>query len=321
MQTIFIISIFSLVLTIASSIISGGMSSSQQVTKQDIKDTKTFFESIAKVVNNDVTMEYFHANPNNSTTPEHYINNLSEVKRLSSGRSANPATDAWGQVIKGSIITEYQWLMNDENKVSVPVTGFLFVSGGPDRIIQTVIPTTLTTVAQLNTVVVPTDAFGKPKNDDIVYNFDNRAIQTQLLDAMRARMNRIGIASLKELQVRMSDYRQLKLKQYQDAIAAGNEGDLTLLDTANDSGAPRFLTLDDSATGLDNRRKLGVDEDFGVLEDALGSGGHFDVTAEQATGNGTPLVITVLNDGTRPTPWGKVPSAFKFQIKVALTSS
>lgn len=323
MQTIFIISIFSLIMTVISGIISMGTSNTAQLTEQRVVETKQFFQSIAKVALNDITMEYMHGNPNGSTTPEAYISNLSEVKRLSSGRLTNPALDAWGQTIQGAIITEYQSLTtstDSNNKVVVPVTGYLLVSGGPDRIIQTVIPP-ITNVGQIYSVVVPTNATGVPQNDDIIYSFDNRNIQQQILASIKARLNRIGTAALKELQVRISSYRQAKLTAYQAQVAAGQEGNLNLLDLSTDASAPRFLALDDTAQGLINRRQLGVDEEFEILEREIGSGGRFVLSAPQPGSATAPLVIGVANASNKKTPWGTTANPFKFQIKVSITSS
>lgn len=323
MQTIFIISIFSLIMTVISAIISMGSSNTAQLTDQRIEETRQFFENISRVALNDITMEYMHGNPNGATTPESFIKNLSEIKRLSSGRLTNPALDAWGQEIQGAVLTEYQSLTastDPENRVIVPVTGYLLVSGGPDRVIQTTI-TSPTNVAQIYSVVVPTNSVGVPQNDDIIYAFDNRTVQQQILESIKARMNRIGTAALKELQVRISDYRQTKLATYQQQVASGQQGDLTLLDITNDTAAPKFLALDNSNQGKDNRRLLGVDEEFAMLEREIGTGGQFVLSAAQPSSTMAPLVIGITNDPAKPTPWGRPANQFRFQIKVSISSS
>jgi hypothetical protein len=108
MPTIFILGLFSLVISIMAAMISNGTSNVAVLTKQRVTETHEFFENIAKVAVDDITNTYYHANPKGATTPAQYIQGLSEMKRLSSGRLADPTLDAWGSPIQGRIVTEYQ---------------------------------------------------------------------------------------------------------------------------------------------------------------------------------------------------------------------
>lgn len=321
MQAIFIISIFSLVLTIMASIISSGTSNTAQLTKQRIEETHAFFEKVAKVTLNDITLNQMMANPANATNPADFIKGMSQLSLLSSGRMGDPSLDAWGKPIQGVIFTEYQSLTNNsDSRVTVPVTGIVLVSGGPDGIVQTPIKP-VTSLSGIYGIVVPTGATGAPANDDIIYAFDNSTMQQQALDGLKAHMERIGSAALRELQTRVGAYRQVKLAQYQSDIAKGKDVNISNLDISTDPNAPRFLALDNTQTGLNNRRQLGVDEDFSVIEETLPNGGQLVLNAPTPVNATDPLVITVTNSSNNPTPWGTKAVPLQYVIKVSPKAS
>lgn len=321
MQAIFFISIFSLMLTVVASLISSGTSSSAHLTADRIDETKQFFAQVANVTLNDVTLTNLKGNPNNATNPADFIRNLSQLRLLSNGRLADPALDAWGHPIQGAIFTEYHVLTSGSDLVSVPVTGYVLVSGGPDGIVQTPIPAIITSLSALYGITVPTTPTGAPANDDIVFSFDNSEVQNQALTSLKSHMERIGSAALKELQVRTTAYRLTKLQQYQADIAAGKDVNVSSIDIGSDPNAPRFLALDNSVTGLNNRRQLGVDADFNYVERVLPDSSHFVLGAPVPLSATDPLVITIVNDANHPTPWGKPANTLKYSISVANTPS
>lgn len=315
MQTIMIIAIFSMVIAIMGSMISNGTSNSKQLVQDRVTETRQFFDSVAKVVRSEITPDYFEGNPNGATTPADYIKGLQQLKLLSTGRMSDPSLDAWGRPIDGRIFTSYQSLTSStdsRNKVLVPVTGFLFVSSGPDGILQTTIPT-ITNLSGIYGVVAA--------GDDIVYSFDNRRAQEDMLKSIDARMQRIGTAALKELQSRVAPYRQAKLAAYQAQVANGKDVSIDTLDITHDVNAPTFIDLGSTSQGLDNRLKLGVDEEFTILEARTPTNKQMALTTEVPATLSDPLVIEIKNNANRPTPWGNPASGFVYTVYVSAVTS
>ncbi len=308
MQAVFFITLITTVIAIMSAIISGGSSNSAQLKASYIAETRDYFEAMAKVVLNDITRQNMHANPKDYTDVAEYVRNMPQLKQLSPGRTEDAASDAWGRPLQGRIYTVYETLQASGGiNVTVPVTAMAFVSAGPDGVMQTTLPT----VTQLNQV---TGISAPAGSDDIVLTFHNRRAQEDLFASTQASLRRIGSAAVKELQGRLADHRQKRLKVYQQDISAGKPVNIDMLDVTQDVDAPRFLKLDDSEQGLANRRSLGVDGDFNTLERTV-NGGRMEVIAAAPASLAAPLVLRIRNTGS-PTPWGKPANSFNYQIEV-----
>ncbi len=308
MQAIFFLSLISMIMAIMASMIAGGSSGASQLTADRVVETREFFKGMSKVVLSDITHEYLNANPQGYTDIGDYIRNYQQLRQLAPGRYENPATDAWGRPLEGRIFTVYESLQSSGNiRVVVPVTAIAFVSAGPDGEFQTVLPT----VTMLSQVIGMQPPAG---SDDIVLTFHNRRAQEEQFAAMQASLRRIATASVKELQTRVSDYRQQKLKEYQDQVTGGVVADIDNIDITNDPAAPRFLPLTNTAQGLANRRALGIDGEFATLERKI-NGGSMEVTSSAPALLSEPLTLRLVN-GSTPTSWGNPRNSFNYQIEV-----
>ncbi|TKW60933.1 MAG: hypothetical protein DI628_08590 [Blastochloris viridis] len=311
----FIFSLFTFVLALMGSIISFGSKDAAILTDERIKETGRFFEAMAQVIKTDVTQKYLTANPNNHVTIANYITGLPEVAAMSAGLYNDVGVDAWGKPLQGAIVTEYQLITasaDANSAVSVPVTAIAFVSSGPDGVLQTVMPLNPTTINQVRNIVAPSDAAGRPTSDDIVYTFDNREDQMRQLQTLHAHMERIGTASLKEYQYRVSDFRAALIKQYETDVALGKAVAAPDMNLANQPNPPKMLSLDSSA----NRYKLGVDEDIAILERTLASGRRMVLSAVTPATATAPLVLTLTNSSSSPTPWGTSSRPFRYVVRV-----
>ncbi len=315
MQAMFIFSLFTFVLALMGSIITFGSKNAEILTDERIKETGRFFEAMAQVVKNDVTQKYLTANPNNHVTIPNYITGLPEVAAMSAGLYSSVGVDAWGKPLQGAIVTQYQLITasaDANSTVSVPVTAIAFVSGGPDGEVQTVIPANPTTIGAVRNIVVPTNAAGQPTSDDIVYTFDNREDQMRLLQTIHGHMERIGTASLKEYQYRVTDFRSKLITKYEQDVALGKAVAAPDMDLSNHSNAPKMLSLETDT----NRYALGVDEDISVLQRRLASGRYMDLSAATPTSANAPLILTLTNNPTNPTPWGTSTAPFRYIVRV-----
>jgi hypothetical protein len=315
MQAMFIFSLFTFVLALMGSIMTSGSKSSEILTEERIKETGRFFEAMAQVIKTDVTQKYLTANPNNHSTIPNYITGLPEVAAMSAGLYSSVGIDAWGKPLQGAIVTQYQLITasaDANSTVSVPVTAIAFVSSGPDGELQTVIPTNPTTINAVRNIVVPTDSSGKPTSDDIVYTFDNREDQMRLLQTIHSHMERIGTASLKEYQYRVTDFRANLIKEYETNVSLGKAVAAPDMDLSTYANPPKMLSLETDA----NRYALGVDEDMAVLQRELASGRNMVLNAAAPTGANAPLILTLTNSTTKPTPWGTSSAPFRYIVRV-----
>ncbi|RYG61746.1 MAG: hypothetical protein EON60_02370 [Alphaproteobacteria bacterium] len=272
-----------------------GMSSSSAKLNADFKvETQTYLEAVRTVVTSDITPEFMHANPSNYTTLATYLRGMPQLKQLASSRTGDAATDAWGRQLRGAIFTANEAL---QANVFAPVTGIAMVSAGPDGVFQTTVPN-VTQLSQITGISAPSSS------DDIVITFNNRRAQEDVFASMQAAMRRIGTAAVKELQGRLSAHREKQLAAYQKAITEGKSPDINMLDVSKDSTAPTFKKLDSTTAGLANRRALGVDGDFDVLQRTV-RGGSMEVVATAPATAADPLILKLQNT-KKATPWSKV---------------
>ena len=314
MQALFLISLFTFVIALMISFITSGTFSAAQLTQQRFDDTRRYFEAMAQVIRAEVTQENMHANPGTYATIPEYIRNMPSVAAMSSGLYGDAATDAWGNELTGAMITRYLMLSApaDPNQaLSVPVTAFAFVSGGPDGQVQTVLPSAPTQLSDVINIAAPTDAQGLPTTDDIVYTFDNRREMTQLVDNIKSHASHVGITALKKFQADMSLYRDQQLAAYRAAIVAGQTVSPPSLNSSSDPNAPRLAAVNDSAS----QAALGVFEDVEAIQRALPAGGRLVFSSNTPDMASPNLEITVRNHPTSPTPLGPG-SAFRYMLLI-----
>lgn len=313
MQAALLVAIFTLLFAVMASLVSNNPNSSQ-LKANWIAQTKGYFKSIDLVVNNKITPTYWQANPNNITTVADYIRNTNSLTQLSPSAMTDKALDPWKSVIQGVILTRTMPEFADPTtgaRVLAPVTGFLLVSPGPDRTLQTTIPTITagTTLAVLQGVTAA--------GDDIVYTFTDEAAQIDQLKRMRAHLDRIGAAALQDHQQQLATYRTARVAAYQAQLAAS--GSVSNLDTMMEDGAdaPPFADLTVAA----QRVTLGVDEDFREIESGTSITGDSASTANRnflavkSTSVSDTITLSVYN-GSPATPWTGGTGGLLYQIKV-----
>ncbi len=303
MQALFLISLFTFVIALMTSFIVSGTFNAAQLTKQRLDDTFRYFESMAEVIRAEVTQENMHGNPGTYATIPQYISNMPTVAAMSSGIYGNAATDAWGREITGAMLTRYMRFSapSDSNQVlSVPVTAFAFVSGGPDGQVQTTLPSAPTQLSDILNIAAPTDAQGNPTTDDIVYTFDNRREMMLIIEDIKGHASKVGVTALKKFQADMATFRDQQLADYRAAIVAGQTVSPPSMDFSNNPNAPRLPAVDVSST----QALLGIFEDVEAIERILPSGGRLVLSSNTPNMANPNLVITVRNHTTNPTPLG-----------------
>jgi hypothetical protein len=311
MQAALLVAIFTLLFAVMASLVSNNPNSSQ-LKANWIAQTKAYFKNIELVVNNKLTPSYWQANPGNIATLADYIRNTNSLKQLSPSAFPDKALDPWGSVLQGAILTRTMPEFVDAStgaKVLAPVTGFLLVSPGPDRTLQTTLPTITgtTTLAVLQGVTAA--------GDDIVYTFTDEAAQIDQLKRIRAHLDRIAAAALQDYQQKLATYRAARVAAYQAQLSAS--GSVSDLDTMMQDGsdAPTFADLSVAA----QRVSLGVDEDFREIE--VGSSITGNGTADRnylvvkSTSVSDTITLSIYN-GSPATPWTGGTGGLLYQIKV-----
>jgi hypothetical protein len=174
-----------------------------------------------------------------------------------------------------------------------PVTGFIFISAGPDRIFQTTLisPSSL---AALQGVVPPAGS------DDIVLVFTDDDAQRSVLASLTARLERIANAMLRDYQRKMTVYRATIESNYRTALqtnpAASPPNWNTIL--LNDANAPRFADITNDSV----RNALGVTEEFAYFERLLPGNGRFQVTMNSPDLRQS-ATLGLINYLASPSPW------------------
>lgn len=256
MQAALLLVLFTVLFAVMNGII-GTNDSSAQLRAQRIRETEDYFKAINMVVNTEITPNYWHGNPAGKTSITDYINNTETLKQLSPSRFADKSLDPWSTPLKGLILTRTLSIFTDGTaKVLAPVTGFLLVSAGPDKVFQTTIPT-VTASTPLSTLQGVIAA-----GDDIVSTFTDEEAQRDQLKRIRFHAGRIAAAALQKYQADIAAYRKQRIADYQAQLATS--GAIVNLDDMmeDDTGAPTFADLSVAS----NRSALGVDEDFGEIE-------------------------------------------------------
>jgi hypothetical protein len=270
MQAVIILAFFSLLIGIMSSFVVGAGSSTSQLQNALTQETLTYFEGIEKVINQEFTPNRFEAAPLGTSIQE--ILSQTAILQIAPGKWANPTYDAWGNSLRLGMVRENIPL---SGQAVAPVTGFLLLSAGPDRVFQTTVPTNLSSLAALQGIMVPAGS------DDILATFTDEDAQRNTLSMLTMRLERIAGAMLRHYQIQMVEYRTKIENDYRNALVsnpATPPPDLTAL-LASDSNAPKFVNLStDNPNRFEDRKPLGVPEEFDVLERLLPSGGQLEVS-------------------------------------------
>lgn len=297
MQALLFMAIFSMFMSVATNIVVGSVGSTQQLTNQRRQETEEFFKNIGMVINN-LTRNAFEAAPVNQTDPIALIENTQELSQLGGGHWRGPTYDPWGSQIIALMARENRVIYtNGIDTVVAPVSAFALVSPGPNRALETELPGAAS-IASLQGILPPVGS------DDIVSVFTNEAAQRENWAVVQHRVERIAAAEMRYYQVQAFQYRNQLMNQYLQQIKA--TGVLVPPDISqmmkDDPNAPQFLDLNRDAAGLDsNRRKLGVDDDFNIIERTLTNGGRLKVVT--TTNPDKTITLKVINDPNNPTPW------------------
>jgi hypothetical protein len=290
MQTVLILALFSMLITIMSSFVMGAGSSTAQLSQQRIAETKAYFRNIELVVNEDLTPAQLEAAPASQTAAQVLQQNA--VAQMAPGSWGNPLVDAWGTPLRiPSSFPRANIAL--ANGVMAPITGFVLISAGPDRTFQTSLPVA-NTLASLQGVVPPTGS------DDIVVTFTNEDSQRRQLAILQARLERIAAAMLRHYRLQLSDYRGTIETNYRTALQ-NNPGTpppnwATLL--TSDPNAPQFVDL----RNTNARPELGVAEEFDVLEKLWPNDGRMEVGFIE-TNPDLRLSATLVLRHTSSQPW------------------
>lgn len=293
MQALLLIAVFSLFMSIATNIVVGSGANTQQLTALRREETERFFRSVEMVINN-YTRDNFDAPKTND--PLNILRNYQDIRQLASGHWADPAIDPWGSVVTGLVAREDRVLYTSSGGDSViaPVTAIALISPGPNHQLETAVPQTAT-ISALQGILPPVGS------DDIALVFTNEAAQRENWSTVQHRLDRIAAAEMRYYQIQALEYRIKLMNDYLTQIK--QTGALTAPDISqmmrDDPNAPQFLDLNADA----NRRLLGVDDDFALIERILTSGGRLQV--KTFTQPDKSLTLEVINNPAWPTPWNR----------------
>jgi hypothetical protein len=299
MQTIIFMAIFAMFFSVVASVISMGTVSSATIKAEAIAKTQQYLSNMAQVINDQITSQYFTANPGGKNTLDDYVRSRPELTALTISRNGDTFADAWSRPIKGDWVKdEKQFLLNDPtNQVRVPVTAFLLVSMGPDGILQTKIPA-------LKNV---SDVYGvRPEGDDILTAFDNRGAQTQLLNTIQSRINRIVAASVKNLEGRLNARQQALLREYKTQVENGLSPSLDMIDLKNDTPLKTKIAAKQLFYDLDKEedcQPIGVEEECDKLLNTPAPD-TFSMNSDTTQTSMDPMTIHVeVANGNDTFPW------------------
>ncbi|MCA3244324.1 MAG: hypothetical protein INF43_03340 [Alphaproteobacteria bacterium] len=293
MQTILVLAVFSLFMGILSSLVLGSGSNSAQLNKALQKETAQYFRAVEQVVNSELTPNQLEVAPPSWTAEQ--ILTQPALRQLAPGRWGDPMRDSWGSPIRANTRFLRQNIALSAQAVA-PITGFILISAGPDRVFQTTLNSP-TTLAALQGVVPPSGS------DDIVVAFTDEDSQRVVLANLTTRLERIANAMLRDYQTKMTIYRGTIEANYRTTLqtnpAAAPPDWNTLLLT--DPNAPRFADITDTTV----RNDLGVTEEFAYLERLLPGNGRMEVTLTSADLR-QGATLQLVNFSASPSPWSVV---------------
>jgi hypothetical protein len=285
--------LFGLVASIMAAIVIGSGDSRQQLTSNLVRDTEGYFRNINTMVLQEMTEQNLEVVPRAMppmTTMQAGQSFLSSqmVRQLGTpGQWGNPLLDAWGSPIHAQLVRQNTAM---DPSTTVPITGVVLQSAGPDRVSQTII-SPLTSLGMLQGIL--------PVGDDIVTTFTDEEAQRKTMAHMRDTLASIA-AVVKEDYVRklLTFSNQIRAEYEAEAAINPNASSPNLRDTLlTHPAAPRFADI-----GLaTERNRLGLNAEIAKLERTLPNGGRMQVVNI----SNTPLqaMIGLRNDPLNPSPW------------------
>lgn len=271
MQAVFLLILFSLIVSLVGGIIFTGSKSVAELTSVRRESTSKFFERLDNMVNTVITPQNLRAGSPSLLAQgiAPYISNTESLAILASGRFPNAGVDAWGRDIVGvasqTLVTFY--VGSNGSSVKVPVTSFALVSTGADGQLDATLQTALN---QANTAlkILSLDA---GSGNDIVHTFNDEMAQRQAWEKIQDQVKIIT---------------DMAFSAYQQAYGVN-------------PATAAFPDLSDATV----RKTLGVQSAFDNIQKPLGeSGSQLRVTSTLSAAKDM-LTIQVDNDPTKPTPW------------------
>lgn len=290
MQSILVLAVFSLLMGLLASFVANTGSSTAQLDKQLARETQDYFRAIEQVVNGELTPNQLEASPPAWTAEQ--VLNQPALRPLAPGRWGSPLLDSWGNPIAMNTKFLRQNIALSGQAVA-PVTGFIFISAGPDRVFQT----TLISPSSLPALQGVVPAAG---SDDIVLAFTDDDAQRAVLANLTSRLERIANAMLRDYQSKMTVYRATIENNYRTALQTNPATPPPDWNTilVNDANAPRFADVNDPNI----RNSLGVTEEFAYLERLLPGNGRFQVTLSSPDLRQS-ATLGLINYSASPSPW------------------
>lgn len=309
MQAVVFIAIFSLALSILMGLAAGYGPSTKQLIGTQVEETKKYFKDVQTVIR-DTTRNNLEAAPATVTDIVPYMQSNQNIAQLSLGRWGDPTLDIWGNPVKGFVVRAegslYAGPAGTGDIVSSTISGIVLLSAGPDRVFQTTLPKSKTFTA-IYGAAVPLGS------DDILTVFTDEVEQRQNWEDMVTQMNRLASALLSEYQSRLTAYKNDVEAQRQQEIATNGYSSITLENKLlTDPNAPNFIDVTTPA----NRKPLGSDEDFALLERTWGNGGRMKVISVVGTAAESSMTLRLVNDPVNPTVWGSPPSKLQYSINI-----
>ncbi len=300
MQIALMLALFSLLAGVMSSYVVTAVVSTPQLSKALASETLAYFRGVDRVVNREFTPNQLQAMPVNMTMQD--FMNQSAIRQLAPGQWGNPMLDAWGRSLR-VMRQPLRQTVALSREVSVPVTGFVFISAGADGVFQTELPsqqiagstnTAGLNLARLQSIVAPTGS------DDLVFAFTDEEAQRETYAMVKARLERIATVMMKDYQTKINVFKAVHDEAYRVQLLTNPTAvapDLTVL-LLTDPNAPSFADVNTEAA----RRDLGVLEEFVALERMLPNNGRMRV---ELTSSNLRLgaTLTLSNFSTSPSPW------------------
>ena len=331
MQPLIFFALFGALLAAIAGIITTATDSTRQFVTNQITETRTYFEKVRLILTENVTpalmqIPYLTCPDGISYTENDVRAYLCQpnIARLTQWvGSGYGIIDPWKREFTGFVIRDETpiYASAPDYVVTVPVTAFALVSRGPDGELATQLEADLGALSSSSssrdvlrlsapdpaTCDVATDG----SCDDIVLTFSNQVAQQRRWEAVKASVDRIGSAALRNYEQQFMKFAAELPVIFANNLSQFVDADGNIVFTSQNVNIWQGQGLNPPTLGAvdlssaTTRTAAGVDEEFRYLTDPISSGGSglalaFAVTSS-ANGYQDVLTISVTNSAS---PWG-----------------
>jgi|GEM_PF-2511727 len=199
MQALFFFALFGLFFSVVQGLISGGAISAIQLKQSQLDGTTVFFRDFENLINQQVIPQSLRV-PDLGNNITAYLDQDLVKEGVNWNYSTKTTEDPWNSAFDGFVVHQRTAVRSQAGggQVHLPITAFVLVSAGPDRVIDPTLRARLNGLSATSEVRDVLNIDASTNTDDIVYTFSTFAALEDRWQEIEDRINETAQAASRQ---------------------------------------------------------------------------------------------------------------------------